>query len=232
VKKLLGIWLAMLPLWAMAQVSVSGTHYEIPSPVNVDHVILFADLSQNDCYLSYTGGSTAFEWRDFSGAVIQSGTGAEALYPENDRGYTLYTPDTTVTFYVLDYNSYRVTLNALTAVAGCESTELTLDGIIPEMSYQDQYLMTHRLTRQAEVHYTTLSWGGVEAGWVDSAAVETVRLQPVMTVDAPFKDTEFTLLVDQFAVALGMDRDSILSDEMTAQNIDPIIEKAREILTK
>lgn len=209
------IWTLVLLLPAVAQVTVSGTHYNLPQPVNIDHVILFADLSQSDAYLQYTGSGT-FEWRDLSGAVVQSGTGAETLYPESDKGYLLYTPDTTISFYIIDYKLYRVTLNELTAVMDCDRTELTLDAVIPEMSYQDAYLMMHKLPREAKISYTSLGWNESETAWEDSAVVETVRLNPAMVVGAPFKDTQFVLRTDQYATALGLEPDSISSDMMTA----------------
>ena len=187
-RRLAIIALLWLPLLAVAQVRISGTHYDLPQPVNIDHVVLFADLNDNDAYLEYTGTST-FEWRDLNGAVVQSGTGAETLYPESDKGYVLFTPDTTITFYVIDYKPYRVTLNELTAEPDCKQTTLTLDAVIPEMSYLDEYQMMHKLTREAEVHYTSLGWSESETEWTDSAAVETVRLMPQMVVGAPLKDT-------------------------------------------
>ena len=119
-----------LPLLAAAQVSISGTHYNLPSPVNIDYVVLFADLTQADAYLQYTG-STTFEWRDLSGTTLQSGTGAETLYPESDKGYILFTPDTAIYFYVLDYSRYKPTLNSLTPTAECSATQLALDAVLP-----------------------------------------------------------------------------------------------------
>ena len=55
--------------------NISGTHYNLPQPVNIDYVVLFADLTQSDAYLEYTG-TAAFQWRDLNGNVIQSGSGA------------------------------------------------------------------------------------------------------------------------------------------------------------
>lgn len=204
-----------LPLLATAQVTVSGTHYELPKPVNTDHVILFADLTQPDAYLAYTGAD-AFEWRDLNGATIQSGTGAETLYPENDKGYVLYTADTTICFYVLDYSQYRPTLNSLTPTPGCDQTELALDAVLPTMRYFDRYQMLHDIVRQAEIEYTTLAWDEANNAWADSTAVETVRILPTMVVGAPYRDTQFVLRTDQFAAELGLERDSILTDEMAA----------------
>lgn len=199
----------------MAQVTVSGTHYSLPSPVNVDHVILFADLTDSDAYLQYTGTST-FRWTDFSGNVVQSGTGAETLYPESDKGYLLTTADTTISFYVIDYHLYKPTLTSLTAELYCESTDLTLAGTLPQMTYQDTYLMMHQLVREAEVTYTTLAWSESEQTWVDSVATETVRLQAIVSVGTPYRDTHFVLRADQYASLLGLEPDSILTDEMPA----------------
>lgn len=218
-RRLAFITLLLLPLAAVAQVRISGTHYDLPQPVNIDHVVLFADLSQSDAYLEYTGTSS-FEWRDLSGNVVQTGTGAETLYPVSDQGYILATPDTTISFYVIDYKLYRITLNELTAEPDCKQTMLTLDAVIPEMSYLDEYLMMHKLTREAEVHYTSLGWSDSEKAWTDSAVVETVRLMPQMLVGAPLKDTYFMLRADQYAAALGIEEDSIASFDMTAIAVD------------
>ena len=214
-RKRLTILLLTLPIVLAAQVRISGNHTEIVNPANVDHVVLFADLSESDAYLEYTGAGT-FSWQDLNGATLQSGTGAETLYPESDKGYLLHTPDTTISFYVLDYKQYRPTLTDLTAQAGCESTELTLTGVLPDMSYQDKYLMMHKLPRQAEITYTTLAWSESESAWTDSTATESVRLQPFMSVGAPLRDTYFTLRADQYAQLLNVDPDTISTDEMTA----------------
>ena len=194
---------------------ISGTHYDLPSPVNIDHVILFADLSSNDAYLQYKGSDT-FSWKDLNGKVVQSGIGAETLYPESDKGYILTYADTSICFYVIDYKQYRIVLNELTATPDCKQTELTLDAVIPEMTYQDKYLAMHKLTRQAEIRYTSLGWNNEESAWTDSVATETVRIQPNMVVGAPLRDTYFVLSADQYAVALGLEPDSIISDEMIA----------------
>lgn len=200
----------------MAQVVISGDHYNVPSPINIDHVVLFADLHQPDAYLRYSGADTHFEWRDFGGALVQSGTGAEVLYPESDRGYILSTPDTAITFYIIDYSLYHPTLNNLEATPDCDHTSLSLDAVLSELRYQDRYLVMHTLPREAEITYTTLAWGGVEDGWVDSVAHETVHLQPQMQVGAPLRDTPFSLHTDQYAALLGLEPDSIRSDDMTA----------------
>ena len=214
-RRLAYILLLLLPLCAGAQVNISGTHYNLPQPVNIDYVVLFADLTQSDAYLEYTG-TAAFQWRDLNGNVIQSGSGAETLYPESDKGYLLYTPDTTISFYIIDYNKYRLTLNELTAEAECERTILTLNALIPEMSYLDSYQMMHKLVREGTVTYTSLGWSEGDGAWTDSVATETVRLLPQVAVGAPLKDTQFSLIADQFATALGLTPDSVTSDEMTA----------------
>lgn len=200
----------------MAQVVISGDHYDVPSPINVDHVVLFADLTQSDAYLRYNGTESGFEWRDYDNTVLQSGAGAEVFYPESDHGYILYTPDTAITFYVIDYKLYKPTFISLDATPECERTQLALNGSIPDLVYKDRYLMTHRLNREAVVRYVTLSWAGVEEGWTDSVAYETIELKPQMEVGSPLRDTYFTLCADQYASLLGLEPDSIRTDEMTA----------------
>ena len=200
---------------AQVNVNVSGTHYDLPQPVNIDHVLLYADLSQADAFLEYNGTET-FEWRDLNGTVVQTGTGAETLYPESDKGYVLYTPSGTASYYIIDYKQYSITLNDLTATPGCEQTDLALSATIPEISYLDTFLMLHKLVREAEISYTTLGWNDGESAWEDSVAVETVRLLPNMVVKAPLRNTHFVLRADQYAKALGIEPDSIFTDEMIA----------------
>lgn len=205
----------MLSLCANAQVNVSGRHYSLTNITRIDAVYLFADLAASDAYLSYAGAGTP-SWRDEYGTEVSNDV---TLYPEDGALYTLYEDGRKlVSCYVIDYSKRRPTLTELMAEPSCDETMLTLRGNVPEMAYVDTFGGKHVLPREATIRYTSLGWGGEQ--WLDSVAVETRQVicqgETELSVGAPLRNTEFTLSMDQYAALLGMEADSVVSDEMEA----------------
>ncbi|MCQ2334428.1 MAG: gliding motility-associated C-terminal domain-containing protein [Paludibacteraceae bacterium] len=234
--------LCLLPLWLQAQVRVSGTHYELPSPAGVDHVYLFADLAANDAYIRYAGQGQV-RWTDYNGRVVQQGQGAETLYPEDQMGYMLYVSDSLISsFFVIDYHLHRPDFSfaTLTADMQCAQTLLDLNASLPPLAYVTPLGARRLIDRQATVTYTSLAWSeesgksdstqttasaGVGGAWVDSTAVEIVQIKQgadeavfsqTFAVAAPFRSTVFTLVIDPFATQLGYSPTTIESDEYAA----------------
>jgi len=213
-KRLLNILLLLLPLMAVAQVRFAGACYDVPNPSGVDHVVLFASLSGADSYIEYTGSDASFRWCDFAGNVVQQGSGAETLYPEDAHGYVLYSSDDTVTIYVIDYSQYRVVAESLSAEMDCKESRLTFAGSIPNLVYSTPSGAKRTLAREVNVTYTTLAWDGET--WQDSVATETLPLSATMVTEAPYRNTTFTLSFDQYSVELGLAPDSMVSEEYEA----------------
>jgi len=199
----------------------AGVNYELPSPQGVDHVVVYADLSAADAYMEYTGGRSDFQWRDFSGTTVQSGMGAETLYPQADHGYILYTPDTTISIFVKDYQTMQPDYSAcsLTADLQCDKTVLTLTGSVPEATYTTPNGGVRTLPRGSTVSFTTLAWGGDD--WQDSLAVDQVTVVPnvatqTLTVGPTYRETAFVLDLDPWAAAFQTEHDTLVSEQYQA----------------
>lgn len=192
----------------------AGRYYDVPSPSGLDHVVLFANLTDATSYVEYTGADPAFRWCDFAGNLIQQGTGAETLYPEDGKGYMLYSAEDTVSVFVIDYSQYRVQLESLTAEMDCKESRLTLTGTISDLVYYTPLGARRTLAREAEIVYTTLAWDGEE--WQDSLATETLPLASTFVTAPPYRNTTFTIRADQYAALLDYEPDSIVSDEYEA----------------
>ena len=139
--------------------------------------------------------------------AVQSGT--DYLYPEHGAGYMIKDGDDREYFWVFDYDSLRAQIDNITASLTCENTELTLEGDIPTMQYHDVAGRLCTYSRLCHVIYLDKQWGG--DGWIDSTAVAETPLQATITVGASPVATVFTI-VDQLAVLLELDGDSIRSD--------------------
>lgn len=208
-----------------AQSRLSGNCYVVAGAQGVDKVVVFENLSAPDAYIAYTGSGSA-SWTTFSGQSVQSGTGAETLYPQDATGYLLYEDGQLLeSFYVLDYQAYKPNLESavLTADMQCDRTILTLTADIPEMAY---YSTTGRKTvidREAAVRYFTLNWNGKD--YTDSTCVELVQLTQgvkgsplTQTIQLPaiWRNTDFSLSLDAFAEGWADAPDSLLSEEFEA----------------
>lgn len=212
-------------LASMAQLRFSGNYYDVPGVTGVDHVVIFDDLTDVNASLVYTGTKTP-KWTTFQQSVVQQGTGAETLYPSDATGYFLYEDDALVaSVYVLDYKLYKPNLDqaVLTADMQCDKSVLTLTADIPQMNYQTTAGVAKVLPREASVSYTTLMWG--EDDWTDSAAVEKVELRQGVSgtpfsqeieVNPPYRDTHFSVLLDDFVAYFGQTPDSVVSDSYNA----------------
>lgn len=205
----------------MAQSRISGQHRLVAGAQGVDKVVIFEDLSATDAYIKYTGSGVP-TWKSFAGATLQTGTGAETLYPEDAMGYLLYEGDSLLeSFYVLDYRNYRPDLSSalLTADMQCDRTLLTLTAVLPQMAYQTTLGRQVTLPHEGTVRFTTLSWDG--EAYQDSTGLETVEIdggQAGQTVSetfllpAVYRNTDFILTLDGYVLNWGMEPDSVVSD--------------------
>lgn len=209
----------LLPLVLSAQtVTIAPTHngYELPNPTGIDHVYIFANL--DNAVINFPANVTEMYRMSGVDSVKLADSGmVEWMQMENNTGYIVHTDTSRITFWVLDYSQYRINELILEVdmenETRCNNTKLMLRGI-PEMSYCSQSGEKHIINRECEIEYTTLSWGGEE--WKDSVCVEKQQLRETIIVGAPLCNTTFNLKADQITIALGMDRDSLVSEEYQA----------------
>lgn len=186
----------------------SGRAADLQGVTGVGHVLVFGDISATDSYIEYTGSATPI-WRDFNGALVQQGTGAETLYPEHNSGYLLYEGDSLIaSFFTVDYKAVEPdpTAFSLTAKMYCDESVLTLTGTLAGISYADTLGNLHSVDRTARVTYSSLAWDGTQ--WQDSDIVETpslragVATQEIKT-EAPLKNTFFAMFFDEWLSEYG-----------------------------
>lgn len=181
-------------------------------PNGRDYVVIYRNLSDPASAIRYTGTAATYRWTDYAYNTLLEGM--DTFYPEDGKGYLLITPTDTTAVYVLDYSQYLPTCTTLTFSPDCEKTTLYVDGTIPPMSYQTPAGRTISLGRKAVVSYTTLAWQG--ESYADSLALDTVVLATEMLTGAPYANTTFTLRYDQYAEQMGLEPDSLVSEEMEA----------------
>jgi len=206
-KILLLVCLCLTVTAASAQVSSSsGKPYTIFT--GVDYVFMFNGITPST-EITYTGTGTVINWYKFTDTnKTNSISNQTSISPEDATGYTLVVDGKETTIWVIDYNNYKPVLTGITPQDNadkCSNVDLKIDATIPSLTYQTSGGLTKTITRNFEINYTTLSWGGT--AWQDSTA--TVKLTaPTMptsvTVKVPYKTTTFTLSGDQYATALGI----------------------------
>lgn len=210
----------------MAQSRISGNYRLVAGATGVDKVILFEDLTAADAYIAYTGTGIA-TWKDYSGATVQTGVGAETLYPQDATGYLLYEGDQLLeSFYVLDYRQYQPDFETaqLTAEMDCDRTIVTLTADVPEMAYVTPQGQRTVIPHDGALRYVTLNWDGKEE-YNDSTVVENVTVTgnpkgQVVTqtflLPAIYRDTDLALAIDGFTADWGYRVDSIFSEMLEA----------------
>ncbi|HBZ34236.1 MAG TPA: hypothetical protein DEO38_03945 [Bacteroidales bacterium] len=106
----------------------------------------------------------------------------------------------------------------------CSKLQLHVEGSVDDYNYQK---ISHEgtaagmgtITRQYTVGYNTLAF--VNGQWQDSVATQELDyVDTEFFVDAPLRDTEFWLVGDQYAEQLGVDKDSIVTEEYNAIAVD------------
>ena len=207
-KILLLVCLCLTAVAASADVT-SSTGHRYTTFTGVDYVFMFNGITTSSNEIEYTGTGTDVKWYKFTDTnktnFISNQT---SIPPEDATGYTLVVDGKETTIWVIDYSKYLPTLTPISALDNadkCSYVDLLINAKIPTLSYQTPGGLTKPITRNFEITYTTLSWGGTQ--WVDSTA--TVKLtSPTMptteTVKVPYKATTFTLSGDQYATDLGI----------------------------
>ena len=205
--------------YAQPSLQVVGTATSLPHPLGIDEVFIMSDLAT--CYLQ-TPDNNPVWWRLNGTDSTIVATGVDYLYPEDNTGYILHTDNGRVSFWVLDYSQYKPDLQDLLVDTeydnSCRQTHLLLQGNVPKMSYGTISGIIHTISRTCSIKYYSLQWS--EEEWIDSLCVHEQDIATSFLVDAPLRNTIFTLYTDQFAEELGFLPDSIVSAEYEAVAVD------------
>ena len=185
-------------------------------PIGVpDQDYTFIDNDGDTVYIFASGidmrhpaGNT--DWYKVDGSLYQSNT--DEIFPD-DGGYYTLQDGAKEYFYVFSYANYRANTAdwSLSVEPKCDASLLTLTGTLPAaITYSLPDGRTRTLPRTCTVSYTDLAWSEGESHWVDSAAVATFDFPDTQfTLPAIYQATDITLAVDNIALALGLDADSV-----------------------
>jgi gliding motility-associated-like protein len=185
---------------------------------NIDAVFLFNGIT-SDNQVQFTGSASSYSWMTYGGTFVSTDS---KISVEDNTGYIL-TVDGGTPYYiwVIDYSKYLASLNSLTVFEGtdkCSSIALNFGGTIPDLVYYDKNNSKQTLTRQfnlsyADLEYSSGQWSGITRSQTVTAPISSIQ------VDAPYKDTSFTLSGDQYATLLGITA-SVASDTYTAIRVE------------
>lgn len=160
-------------------------------------------LFEKNPELNTLGSVGVVDWYRLPDTINPVQTGTDYFYPEHGEGYMLKIDTLREYFWVFDYDSLRADVNAIVAELTCESTELTLEGNVPQMQYRNQHGKLCTYPRMCTITYSDVQWSN-EGQWVDSLAVAEVMFASTSTVGASPVATDFTI-VDQLATLLELD---------------------------
>ena len=200
---------------ASAQISSSPFVQPYIKITNNDTVQVFIFNGVSNAGISYTGSGTTINWYKYSNGVNTFYSSFSTIYPEDATGYTLIVDGVTTHIWVIDYKSHLPVFKTFepenSPNTQCEVVNLLINAIIPVLNFQSFNGDVHELTREFNITYKTLTWGGDIAKWVPTDTIYPVTLPAIQkTVPAPYMNTIFKLYGDQYASALGI-TDSISS---------------------
>lgn len=124
--------------------------------------------------------------------------------------------------WVIDYKLYEPALTKMIPAApvkgACDLLELSLQGLMPDMTYQTVNGLQYSLKREFELKYESLEWDD-EWKTINMSQDITLSSMTIQVNDPPYKDTYFTLSGDQFAADLALAPFTVSSDMYQAVRV-------------
>ena len=184
---------------------------------NIDAVFLFNGIT-TDNQVQFTGSASSYLWQKYDGTFVSN---QSAISVEDGTGYLLTVNGAKYAIWVIDYQKYLPSLNALTVTEGidkCSNITLNLAGNIPDLVYFDKSNAKHVLSRQFTLSYPDLEYSSGQWSGITRTQTVTTPFSSIQ-VSAPYKDTSFTLLGDQYATQFGI-TSSVTSDTYKAIRVE------------
>lgn len=212
-KYILGVLLSLsVPLYAL-HIECVGTAVQL---VNLgDTLLLFASDPQVRI-VGLTGDVEIVCVPDTTRTVVTTsiqrsgGSAVGDVFYLEQGGYMLKSGSLRELFWVFDYEMLRPTVTDISAVLDCQTTVLTLHGMVPPLTYQRLGGQTSEYERKCRISYMDAAWSESTESWRDSMVVEEQVLRSEMTVGAPAVNTDFAVY-DLLAQQLGLSEDTIYS---------------------
>lgn len=196
------ILLTCLCLYAIVSIAqlTSNANKTYTNFPGIDYVFIFNGITSSSD-ITYTGTGTTINWYKFSDPNTSISTFAY-ISPEDGTGYTLVVDGIKTNIWVIDYNNYlpvsNTTFEPDNSSSQCTVVSLNVNPAIPLLIYKTPDNVSHTITRNCNIYYKTLKWDG--ATWQPKDTTVAVTLPASqLSVPAPYTNTTFTLIGDQFA---------------------------------
>ena len=178
----------------------------------IGYVFIFDGLT-NTSEVTYDSIPTNVKWYRFSDTTTPVYTGIGSFDQlENNKGYILEEANgNRITFWVIDYKLYKpLSIEPENNPTGqCQNVTLNLS--IPTISYTTLAGNNQVIPRDFKINYQTLEWKD-GTGWQKVDIPQDIIAPAVKrSVPAPYCDTKFSLIGDQFATDLKINQDTISS---------------------
>jgi len=211
-KIILSTCLCLIAMFATAVELTSTTGKPYATFPGIGYVFIFNGLT-NTSEVTYDSIPTNVKWYRFSDTTTPVYTGIGSFDQlENNKGYILEEANgNRITFWVIDYKLYKpLSIEPENNPTGqCQNVTLNLS--IPTISYTTLAGNNQVIPRDFKINYQTLEWKD-GTGWQKVDIPQDIIAPAVKrSVPAPYCDTKFSLIGDQFATDLKINKDTISS---------------------
>jgi len=211
-KIILSTCLCLIAMFATAVELTSTTGKPYATFPGIGYVFIFNGLT-NTSEVTYDSIPTNVKWYRFSDTTTPVYTGIGSFDQlENNKGYILEEANgNRITFWVIDYKLYKpLSIEPENNPTGqCQNVTLNLS--IPTISYTTLAGNNQVIPRDFKINYQTLEWKD-GTGWQKVDIPQDIIAPAVKrSVPAPYCDTKFSLIGDQFATDLKINQDTISS---------------------
>lgn len=211
---------------SFAQLYAVGQYAEVSLSGDVNHIYLFGSIDdQTEIHYKSSNPTVYIQWFTYlngtrtpltSVSTTSSPSTIDTYFkPQNNTGYIVSVDGKETTFWVYDYSRYLFTSNSFgvsDADSPCEEVSVSLQGVIPEFTYQSPTGRIVLLPRSYELKYTTLSWNG--ENWENKDTTLNISVPQLhFQVPVPLANTAFTLTGDEYARKMNLQPGVIISDE-------------------
>ncbi len=179
--------------------------------------VQYAASTDNVVWYRYSnlGGGYAEEISN----VSKSGKVYTITQGQEDCGYIIEDGTRRYYYWVVNYANHELRLNGLSVASenDCDRTTLIPSGVGGKITYYTINGQAKELSREISVEYQTLSYNEESQEWEpQTVTTEISSFSNAFTVDAPYCDTEFTMIGDRFLVAWN--REQTVMSEVFSTN--------------
>ena len=205
---------ASIFFYSDAQLSFTGSP---SSPVTVNPAAatglenIYVLRSAAGVTMSYQSGKSV-KWSRFgsNGAAYaeEIATAQSLTLDSGDSGYIVEVDGRQHFFWIVDYSRHQLMLNSIVPAAeqqDCNRTELEIDGNGDRIIYYNINGRSEELSRELQLKYNSLVYDADNNSYRQTVIVQSISsLKPVISVEAPYCNTSFTLSGDRFCEAWGL----------------------------